>query len=703
MSLTLAIRTALSGLTVSQTAVQVASDNIANATTEGFTRKSVDIESRRIITQGAGVQAGDISRDVDSFLIGQIRDQLGVVGEQTIRDGFLQNLQGLFGTPENNRSFSSLLTDLKNAFETAALTPETATGSIDVASISLQLGQIFNELSDAMQQLRLDADNQITQELDVVNRNLDAVASLNLQIARAINTQKPTATLEDERDKAIAAISEIMDIHVAKNSDGMVSVFSGGGRTLVNGGIAETFSHTSAAQMNASVYYVKPTDPAYPGAISGIFIGGTATAADDTTTEFGSGRLKALIDLRDSELPNLQAEIDRLAQTVLEQVNAAHNAGTAYPPPSTLTGSQSFAGGDVFSAAGTVRIAVINQADGTVIENLDLALGGLATIGDVVTSIDGMANVSASLNAAGQLVVTTGAAGQGIAITDLSSAVTTVGATTRGFSHYLGLNDLFHAGVNGSDYTAFSTGQLANSTAALGLTGTLSFDGNGFSTTVNYAAGDSLEAIAASINANGTLAGENITATVVDEGPGRRLIVRDGDKENFLMTDSGTLISGTGLAPDPTNLSTIIAVRAELLRDPALVARGTLSQAGVLAPGDIGITRGDGTNAAAIAAALESDVSFAATGSLAATTTSLSRYGATILAVQATLAARADDNLAFSGKFLETLEFRNAAISGVNIDEEMANLVILEQAYNASARVITVANEMLDELFAAFR
>lgn len=703
MSLTLAIRTALSGLTVTQAAVQVTSDNVANATTEGFTRKSVDVVSRRVLNQGVGIQAGDISRDVDTFLIGQIRDQLGIVGEQTIRDNFLQNLQGLFGTPENNRSFSSVLTDLKNAFETAALTPETATGSLDAASAALQLGQIFNELASALQQLRLDADNEITHAVETVNRNLSAIADLNLQIARAINAQQPSATLEDERDKAIAAISEFMDIHTFKNDDGMVSIFTGGGRSLVTGGIAETLSHTPASQMSASVYYVKPTDPAYPGALSGIFVGGSTAPSDDMTTEIGGGRLKALIGMRDTDLTNLQAEIDRLAQTVLEQVNAAHNAGTAYPPPSSLTGSQSFAAGDIFSAAGTVRIAVINQADGTVIENLDLALGGLATINDVVTAIDGMANVSASLNTAGQLVVTTGAAGQGIAITDLTSAVTTVGAASRGFSHYLGLNDLFHANVNGSDYTAFGTGQLATSTAALGLAGTLSFDGNGFSTTVNYAAGDSIEAIAASINANGALAGENITATVIDEGPGRRLVIRDGDKQNFLLTDSGSLISNTGLTSDTTSLSTVIAVRSDILRDSALIARGTLSTAGVLAPGDLGITRGDGTNASAIAAALENDIAFAATGNLAATTTSLPRFGATILAVQASLASRTGDSLGFSEKFLETLEFRNAAVSGVNIDEEMANLIILEQAYNASARVITVASEMLDELFAAFR
>ena len=75
MSLTLSLRTALSGLTAAQAALQVTSDNIANASTPGYTRKTVDLESRRVVGQGAGVQTGEISREVDEFIVSQLRDQ----------------------------------------------------------------------------------------------------------------------------------------------------------------------------------------------------------------------------------------------------------------------------------------------------------------------------------------------------------------------------------------------------------------------------------------------------------------------------------------------------------------------------------------------------------------------------------------------------------------------------------------------------
>ncbi|MCG8545526.1 MAG: flagellar hook-associated protein FlgK [Alphaproteobacteria bacterium] len=703
MSLTLALKTALSGLTAAQASLRVTSDNIANANTPGFTRKSVEFESRRILAQGAGVQTGEITRAVDEFVVGQIRDQISTVGDFTVRDQFLRQIQNLFGSPEDNRTLTNALNDLKNALETLALTPEFDANSVEVVNIARQLANMLNQTASTVQQLRADASGEIERLVNVVDANLKVIADLNSQIARAVTLNQTSSALEDERDRLIAAVSEHIDIRLVDNSDGTVTVFTGSGRLLVNGGTATDLSHTAAAQTSASVFYLDPSDPNYPGPITGIFVGGSTAPADDITSEIANGRLHALIDMRDNVLPNLQREMDYLAQSLMSEVNAVHNGGTAFPPPSSLTGSHAFAGADVFSANGTVRIAIINQTDGTVVETLDLALGGLTTVNAVAAAISGMTNATASLNANGQLVVAAANAGQGIAINELDSAVTTVGAETRGFSHFFGLNDLFQANVNGSTYSAFSTSRLNDSTTPLGLAGTLTFDANGLSTGVAYAVGDSIDDIAAAINGNGTLSGANITASVVDEGSGRRLIVQDSDGDNFVLTDSGTLLASTNMDNAPTSVSTVLSVSSTILASPSLVARGTLSNAGGLAPGDVGVSVGDGSAANALAGLLDSDIAFAATGGLSATTTTLARYAASALAVQSTLAASAQDELNFNTTFLATLETRNSAISGVNIDEELANLVILEQAFNASARVITVTSQMLDELINTVR
>ena len=72
-------------------------------------------------------------------------------------------------------------------------------------------------------------------------------------------------------------------------------------------------------------------------------------------------------------LPNLQSELDTLVQKLTVQLNAAHNDGTASPPPNSLTGSQTFATGDLVSGTGAVDIVVINRTTGAVVETLNIA------------------------------------------------------------------------------------------------------------------------------------------------------------------------------------------------------------------------------------------------------------------------------------------------------------------------------------------
>jgi flagellar hook-associated protein 1 FlgK len=697
MTIALALRTALSGLTATQAALQVTSDNIANASTPGYTRKTVDLESRRVVGQGAGVQTGEISREVDQFIISQLRDQRSVVGEYSVRDRFLQQIQNLFGSPEDNRTISNGINDLKNAFEQMAVTPEFAGNAVEVVNSARQLVQLFNELAITTQDLRLEADAEIERLVGIVDDKLGSIAELNAMITRSTTLNQSTAALEDERDRLLSEVAEYVDIRVFDRTDGSVDVYTGSSRLLVSGGTAMSLTHAAATQVSASIGYVDPSDPAYPGAITGIFLNGAA-ATDDITAEIAGGRLKALIDMRDTELPNLQSEIDQLSQSLAKEINAVHNTGTAYPPPASLTGSQSFASADVLSATGSVRVAIIDQTDGTVIETLDIALGALTMVGAAVAAIDGMTNATASLNAAGKLVINATTSGYGVAINELDSAVTVVGSETRGLSHFLGLNDLFQTNVSNSQYDSFATGRVAGSTAALGIAGTLTFAANGVATTVNYVVGDSLEDVAASINGNATLSGASIAATVVDDGSGRRLIVTDGDQDNFIMTDSGQFLATTRMTSNSTSASTVFAVRSDILADPARVSRAELSSAGGLAPGDIGVTNGDSTIASDLAGVLGTDVTFAAAGGLSATTSTFARYASSILSVQATKAAEAESQLDFNNSFMTTLEARNSAISGVNIDEELANLIILEQAFNASARVLTTASAMLDEL-----
>ena len=111
-----------------------------------------------------------------------------------------------------------------------------------------------------------------------------------------------------------------------------------------------------------------------------------------------------------------------------------------------------------------------------------------------------------------------------------------------------------------------------------------------------------------------------------------------------------------------------------------------------------GLTVGDGSNAGELAAAFESTVTFNAApaggSGLAASTTTLGDYSASILSFNSALASSVQSDLRFQEALQNELFAKNTSISGVNLDEELASMIIFEQSYLASARVITTTQEL---------
>jgi flagellar hook-associated protein 1 len=708
MTLTIALRTALSGIQAQQTALQVSANNVSNANTEGYTRKEVEFTPRRLGTVGAGVEIGGITRAVDEFLLAEVRDQNSTVGRQYVLDNFLSQIQGILGPPSSDQSIATNIVELNSALETLALAPESGTGRFNAVNEARKLTTKLNQLSDLVQTLRAEADQAVTRSVDAVQTQLTLIKSLNTQIARAQALGETTGELRDQRDIALGRIAEELDIRAIENTAGVITIFTTGGTTLLNEGSVFAVTHTAAASFDASVAYLAPGDPNFPGPITGIFVGtpDTTNGTNDITNVILDGKLKAGIDLRDNILPNFQAELDRLSDVLTTQLNSAHNKGTAFPPPISLTGTQPVAAADAFTATGNVRISILNQITGAVVESVDINLGGLAataTVADVVTAINaGLTGTPASINANGQLVLQALTAGQGVAINERDSAVTVAGGQTRGFSHYFGLNDFFDVTANTSQYTNFASSAQSSSTVALGLAGTLNFRfDNSTGVNVTYATGDSLEGVATKINAAAGLTAQNITATVETESGGRRLVIRDTDGDNFVLTDSGALLTTLNVASNSTSQTSIISVRADIAQNPDLLSRGTLNA--TAAVGATGLSVGDGTSANNMAGVFNNDISFERAGSLATTTTTVSRFTAQIIEFQATLASDNREEMDFSEILKETLEFRQSSNSGVSIDEELANIIILQQAFGAAARAFTVTSEMFETLINTVR
>jgi len=357
-------------------------------------------------------------------------------------------------------------------------------------------------------------------------------------------------------------------------------------------------------------------------------------------------------------------------------------------------------GGPIFEPSG--RVCSANRSTGAVVETLnipDLSAATADTVAEVVALINAMTNASASLNSDGKLVISADSSANGVAISNSTSSYTVVQGETRNFSHYFGLNDLIVQEANSSDYNSFASAQVSSSTTNLGLTGAITIAGSFGSSAITYT-GNTLDEIASEINADGTLSTAGITASVVNDGSGRRLTIRDSGGDNFRITDSGTLVSQIGLTSDNRDLSGRFQINTDIASDPTRLAHGTVASTTV---GQVVVSAGDGTAASNLAGVFSSDITFGTTGGISGVSTTLASFSAQMLGLQAAQTNDARVELEFTTQFTETLEFRASSVSGVNLDEELANLVVLEQSFNASARIITVAADMLQELIDSVR
>src|SRR5438105_1003683 len=107
MSLTLALNSAITGLSTAQAGLDVISSNIANVNTEGYTRKIFDQNTLVLAGQGAGVQIGQIQNSVDQNLLQSLRKERSDLGNYTVLDNYLSQIQDTFGSTASQSSMAA--------------------------------------------------------------------------------------------------------------------------------------------------------------------------------------------------------------------------------------------------------------------------------------------------------------------------------------------------------------------------------------------------------------------------------------------------------------------------------------------------------------------------------------------------------------------------------------------------------------------
>ena len=467
MSLDIARNIAFSGLWATQVQISVASANIANADTKGYTEKTANQASSITSGVGTGVTVTGITSTVDKLLLKSLIGANSDLGSADTVNSYLTQLAQLYG---NTASSSSATTGTSLANTLAAFGSALTSLSSTPGSASLQSNAIsalnavatqLRETSSSIQKLRANADQDISATVDDVNTDVQQIADLNAEIRQQAATGGSTADLEDQRNAALQDLSAKMNVSYFTASNGDLQVYTSSGQSLVDT-MAHTLSYTPAANVTASTSYSAGSSSGF----SAITLNGV-----DITSQITSGKIGALITLRDQTLPAAQSQLDQLAQQLASSLNAVSNQGTAVPPPASLTGTATVSSATALSATGTVRLAVTDQS-GNLVSYSDLDLSSYATVGDLVSAINGISGMSASIDSSGHLKIASTTSGNGVAINQMTSSVGSGGA---GFSAYFGLNDLVTA-TGASDFSVRSdilSGAAALPTATLASSATL--------------------------------------------------------------------------------------------------------------------------------------------------------------------------------------------------------------------------------------
>ncbi|WP_417805783.1 flagellar hook-associated protein FlgK [Thalassospira lucentensis] len=801
MSLTQALNSAISGLNTAQSRIAVTSSNISNVNTPGYSRKIASQETLVLDGQGAGSQVSDVYRNVNEGLIREMRGDLGKAGREEVRYEFFQRVQTLFGTPQSSSAISQRINDLASAFEQLGVTPDQNSPRIEAIESAIQVMESFEKLSGQLQDMRDDIDDQIADEVGQANTLLSEISDLNTSIVRLKNLDQPTTELEDQRDQKLNALAKIVDITTFGRNDGSIVIYSAEGSNTLLDRTPNPLSFT-------------PTSGFSPGSRgTGLSLNGV-----DITDTLRSGTLKGLFEMRDSELPALNDQINELAGELRDAINAEHNKGTAFPPPTNLSGNRRVADSDPLTATGAFRIAALDE-DGQLIAADSWADIAMPTtpptvqgMVDAINSSDAGAYLSASI--VDDKLVIEGQDGSRVSINEMDGKITTSDGKEQGFSHYFGLND-FIATVKRSD--KMTSAALGSANTAIGATtNSLTISaGSGVlaaGITVNYTASDTLEDVRDNIRT--ALQAAGMTAADAEEAA---FIIEDGDRyrlvldynANMTITDSGTLSDKIGMTEDQPSLAGNMDVSAAIKNDPSRIVRGqmnadtyassnavvdntaaipnlgptvppplnyTLTVNGEFTNVDIdydsttslddianainnnatltdnnitasvvfdsqlggyklsvkdadgdpfyfsdsgvpnadslttvlglgigfGVHEGDNTAAQAISGAFErDDIQFEAAGGLSGERTSLTDFAAGIVATASTKASVSQSGYEFQSNLVNDLSTRIQNEAGVNLDEEMSDLIIFQRAYTASAQVITTVDEMFDALLNA--
>lgn len=633
----------LSGLSTYQKALSSTSDNISNANTEGYHRKRVDITTGNTLlakngSVGTGARVQLDHRMYDSFLEDQIRSGTSQTNALSTYGSLASQVDNLIG--DSASGLSSAMQTFFNAVQDVAADPSSSSVRQTLLSDADSLVGQFHTIDNQLANLQEGINSQLAVATTEINALAFSLANINQAIMAAPgrNNGNPPNALMDQRDFMLAKLSEQVSLTTVSRSNGSLDIFIGNGQSLVSGNKANSLTTT------ASVYDASRKEVALVQGNSTIVI----------SDRLRGGGIGGLLDVRKEVFDVTQNGIGRVATGLKKTFNDQHKLGL------DLNGS---IGSDFFGSAGVSvqsRPATTNQ--------------GTGVIGVSITNPNNLSTSNYKLDFDGTNHTL-------IRLTDNVIVSTTANFPSEISSEGITLSLTSGSLVSGDSFLILPTSReakditlLVSDTAKIASSSSISTE----ATLGNAGTGEISSAVAT--NTTGVPLVNPITLTFV------------------AATNTFTITNGPGgsLSYNPTTESAGKTFSTEFSSFGGLsfTISGTPQDGDTLILANNTGAVGDNANMLIL-----SELQTKQT--LLGGTADYSGAFRQVVSNVGTKTQQAQINGEAQGNLLNHIVSARDSVSGVNLDEEAANLIRFEQAYQATAQVISIANSLFDTLLNA--
>ncbi|MFT4074343.1 MAG: flagellar hook-associated protein FlgK [Asticcacaulis sp.] len=708
----------VSGLKTAQDQLHVVSDNISNVNTPGYIRKVATQTATVTAGVGMGVQSGQVTLAADKFLQSASLKATSAASQSDISYELLDQIQSQFGDiTDSNTLFgkgSAILSSMSQLGEDAT---SSASRQEAVTNVSSFLSEA-DRISTKIQTIRSDADTRIGSDVGSVNDLLKSISGLNSTISGAAVSGADTTGAQTSQSGYLDDLSKLVDVQVTQEANGGVTVRTQSGTVLVSGGKAASLSYTPATGVDATTSFKQ------------ITFTGVNGETRDFADSLSSGEIKGLLDVRDNTSVAVNDQLNEYVTQFTNQINAAHNASSAVPAPTSLTGKNTslteeeavtgFTGETnivTLDSSGNIThkmtITFDSDGSGNGSYTMDGSGGGTFSASSFVDDINSGLGGAATLDFTDGVMSLTSGGSDGVAIVDSAeddtNGVTPSSKLGQGFSQYFGMNDLItsdvptsaQTGLTGSSDHGFTAGDKVNFAVKSANGATIA----NIEYTIPSTGGTMSDLVTGAGGLNDTSSGLGRYGSFSLDSNGQLTFTGYGSPANTLeVTGDNTSRNGTGasftqffgLADSSGNAATHYSVATRIQNNVS-----NLSLAHVNLDADSGVSAlnsGDGSGALAMSNIGSNAVTFNAAGMNAGGTSTLDRYASDLAGQVGNLAASAQTTKETNASLLTEANSRRSSQEGVNLDEELVNLTTYQQAYSASGRLVQAAKDMYDVL-----